>query len=242
MDLIPTLHSLNSQVPSSLSSLSCPSEPPGVGNWFSTYEYRSPDPDSNFSEEDSVLRENESQRDDHEEEEEVRVRGEGVAGEKVVQWNRTCVEEDNHNEDLCLTKNLEPFSSCSLLSEPPDIRNWFASYVYESPESDTSSLFRDEVSEENVCGKERFDVEVTKEDESRSENVHRNGCVEHSSPSNENKAVDSAEMKKNSITADACHSEKILQPCIQDKTMQHNLDPTKHKEPLNLSHRSPGCD
>ncbi|RDX78705.1 hypothetical protein CR513_40969, partial [Mucuna pruriens] len=262
MDSIPNLEGLNSQVPislsapsttlfpekvlTSMSSLSCPSEPPDVGIWFSSYEYRSPDPDSNFCVEDSAFRVKESQRDDVEEEEEeekVRVRGEVFAGEKVVQCSRTCVEEDNHKEDQCLNKNMEPFSSCSLLSEPPDIRNWFSSYVYESPESDTSSLFRDEVYEENECGKERFDFEVVKEDESRSENVHLKGCIEHNSSSNKNtKGDDSAEIKKNSASADTSHLQKILQPCMQDKTLQHNLGPTKYKETLSLNHGSPGCD
>ncbi|KAI5440879.1 hypothetical protein KIW84_010369 [Lathyrus oleraceus] len=36
-----------------MSSLSCPSEPPDVGNWFSSYEYQSPNLDSNFTLEES---------------------------------------------------------------------------------------------------------------------------------------------------------------------------------------------
>lgn len=80
----------------------CLSEPPDIGNWFSSYEYRSPGPDSNFSVEDSAFSEEETQRDGEEEEENVRVQGEGVAGENVVQCIRTCVKEDNHNEDQCL--------------------------------------------------------------------------------------------------------------------------------------------
>lgn len=69
-----------------------------------------------------------------------------------------------------------PFSD----SEPPDIRNWFSSYVYESPEFDTCSILRDEVSEENHCGK--FDFEVGKADGPA--NGHLKGCVEHNDSSN----------------------------------------------------------
>ncbi|KAL2348191.1 hypothetical protein Fmac_002191 [Flemingia macrophylla] len=221
-------------------SLSCPSEPPGVGIWFSSYEYRSPDPDSNFSPHDSVFGEKEFRRDEEEEEEEkVRVRGDGVPGEKVVQCNRTCVIEDDHNEDLCLTKNqnLQPFSSCSLFSEPPDIRNWFSSYVYESPESDTGSLFRDEVSEE----KEVLDFEVVK-NESRSENVNSKRCVDINTSSSKNpKGDDGTKMKKNSSTADSLHPEKTLQPFVQNKTPQHNPSPSNYNETLSLNHESPGC-
>lgn len=94
---------------------------------------------------------------------------------------------------VCLGLQTQLFQFCVLLlffnPEPPDIRNWFSSYVYESPESDTSSLFRDEVSEENECGKERFDFEVVKEDESRFENVHSEGLVDHNSSSNKNTKV-----------------------------------------------------
>ncbi|KAK7309072.1 hypothetical protein RJT34_05513 [Clitoria ternatea] len=219
MDSIPNLQAFNSQVPSSHSSFACPSEPLDVGNWFSSYEYRSPDPDSNFGVEDSAFGGNDSQKD------------EVVAG---------CVEHDyNHGEDQCFTKNLESPNSCSLLSEPPDIRNWFSSYVYESPLSDTSGLFRDEG---NECREERFDSEAVNEDESRSENGHRKGCFEHNSSRVENKKGDddSAEMKKDLTIADASYSEKILQQCMEDKTVQHNLGPAKYEETLNLNHRSPG--
>jgi hypothetical protein len=37
------------------------------------------------------------------------------------------------------------------LSEPPDIRNWFASYVYGSPELDTSNYFGDSLSKDGEC-------------------------------------------------------------------------------------------
>nr|KYP32953.1 hypothetical protein KK1_046256 [Cajanus cajan] len=211
-----------------MSSLSCPSEPPDVGIWFSSYEYRSPDLDSNFSSEDSALGGKESLRDEDDEEEEeeeekVRVRNDGIPGEKGVQCNITCVKEDNHNEDLCLTKsyifNYSSFMCCFHFSnsEPLDIKNWFSSYVYESPECDTSSLFGDDVSEEN----ERFDFEVVREDKSKSdsENVHSKGCVEHDRSSNKNP-----------------------KPCMQDKTLQHNLGPTKYNETLSLNHEIPGCD
>ncbi|KAK7406303.1 hypothetical protein VNO78_07926 [Psophocarpus tetragonolobus] len=235
-----SIPSLNSQDLSSWSSLSCPSEPPDLGNWFSSYEYRSPGPDSNFCVEDSAFGEDHSQID--EKVENVRVGDDGVAEEKVVQSTRICVAEDNHNEDQCLNKNMDTFSSCSLLSEPPDIGKWFSSYVYESPESYTSSFFRDDVSEENEHGKERFVFEVVKEDESRFENAHPKGFVEHDSSFNKTtKDDDSSEMRKNSTTSDISLPENILQPCMQDKTLQHNLGPT-NKETLCRNHKSPCCE
>lgn len=76
-------------------------ELPDVGNWFSSYDYRSPDPDSNFNLEDSDFRIRESQRDGFDK---VRVQDEGVVRKKIVQCNGTCVKVDNHSEDPCLTK------------------------------------------------------------------------------------------------------------------------------------------
>lgn len=72
-------------------------------------------------------------------------------------------------------------------SEPPDIRNWFSSYVYESSVSDTISPSKDEVSEEIKCGDERFDFEVM--NGGRSENVHPKGCAEHNSSSDKTMKV-----------------------------------------------------
>ncbi|RZC74469.1 hypothetical protein C5167_049948 [Papaver somniferum] len=53
------------------------------------------------------------------------------------------VEEQGHNlvpfiDDVDSPQNVDGKFSCSSdLSEPPDIRNWFSSYVYESPILDT---------------------------------------------------------------------------------------------------------
>lgn len=41
-----------------------------------------------------------------------------------------------------------------VFSEPPDIRNWFSSYAYESFVLDTNDDVQDSVSEESECGKE----------------------------------------------------------------------------------------
>ncbi|CAK8539514.1 unnamed protein product [Lathyrus sativus] len=213
-----------------MSSLSCPSEPPDVGNWFSSYEYQSPNLDSNFTLEESCFGKRKSQHVDEEQEEAVR--------EKLVQCNGTCVKDNNHNEDPCFTKNMDSCSSCSLLSEPPNIRNWFSSYNYESSAFDTCSLLNDEeVSDRNKCVEERFDFKVTSKDETKSEIVQPEICVKHNSSFD-----DTAGMKKNINTANTPHLEKILQPCMQVKALQHNLGSTKHNETVNRNHGSPGCN
>ncbi|WJX60501.1 hypothetical protein P8452_45703 [Trifolium repens] len=247
MDSIPNLQSsINSQVPSSLSSPSCPSELPDVGNWFSSYEYHSPNLDSNFTLQESAFRRRGSQQQNEEEPEgdfdNVRVQDEGVVKEKVVQCGGTCDKEDNHNEE----KNLDHCSSCSLFSEPPDIRNWFSSYVYESSAFDTSSLLvlsDEEVYEGNKCGEERFNFEVVNKDEGQSENVQQRVCVEHNSSFDKTMEGDgSAGLKKHLTIANNPCLEKILQPCMEDEALQHSLVSTKDKLMVNQNHGSPGCN
>lgn len=55
---------------------------------------------------------------------------------------------------------INPFFLPVIL-EPTDIRNWFSSYVYESPSYDTSTTdgFRDPVWKENKSGKDGFLVD-----------------------------------------------------------------------------------
>ena len=46
------------------------------------------------------------------------------------------------------------------LLEPPDIRNWFSSYVYDSPVLGTND-FGDSLSKEIECENDEFDIEET---------------------------------------------------------------------------------
>ncbi|KAL5099028.1 hypothetical protein RYX36_003355 [Vicia faba] len=194
-----------------MSSLSCPSEPPDVGNWFSSYEYQSPNLDSNFTLE-----------------------------EKEADFDKVGAQ----HEDPCLTKNTDSCSSSSLFSEPPNIRNWFSSYNYESSALDTCSLLNDEeVYDGNKCVEERFDFKVINKDETESEIVQPEVCVEHNGSFDKNmKGDDSAGMKKNITIASTTHLEKILQPCMQDKALQHSLASAKHNETVNRNRGSPGCN
>ncbi|KAF1874624.1 hypothetical protein Lal_00007238 [Lupinus albus] len=242
MDSTPNLQRINSQVPSLCSSFSYPSEPLDVGNWFSSYEYHSPIPNSNFSFQESPSREHESERDtERVEDEEAKFENidELVVGEKLVQCKNMCVENYKH-------KIVDSVNSLSLLSEPQDIGNWFSSYNYESSMFDTNSILRDVISEENECQEESFDVEVLNEDEGRpkSEKVPSKpkGCVEHNSPTIREvqpsiRDDESVEMKIGSLsTGNTFHLGKILQPCVQDKVLQHNLSPTKYEELSSLTH------
>ncbi|GFZ02087.1 hypothetical protein Acr_15g0006960 [Actinidia rufa] len=58
-----------------------------------------------------------------------------------------------------LSQDLDTADSLSIPSEPPDIRNWFSSYVYESPELDTVGDFIGYGFRESGCVEERFESE-----------------------------------------------------------------------------------
>ncbi|KAF9624272.1 hypothetical protein IFM89_009180 [Coptis chinensis] len=65
------------------------------------------------------------------------------------------------SEELHQLEMKIPGSSCSasLLSEPPDIRNWFSSYVYESPALDTEDELKCFISKKSELEKVGFDTE-----------------------------------------------------------------------------------
>lgn len=46
------------------------------------------------------------------------------------------------------------------MSEPPDIKKWFSSYVYESPALDTSDEFRFAIYEESKAARPGFHIEM----------------------------------------------------------------------------------
>lgn len=56
-------------------------------------------------------------------------------------------------------KSSELLDVFCLLSEPPDIRNWFSSYEYESPASDTLNDFGCSSFKGSQCEKEELDTE-----------------------------------------------------------------------------------
>ncbi|KAL6283605.1 hypothetical protein ACE6H2_014534 [Prunus campanulata] len=80
--------------------------------------------------------------------------GETVESEGLTNCNISL--RDNEQEKQPLSEIQGPSESPSLLSEPIDIRNWFSSYVYESPVFDTNDGFGDFVCKENKSRKDRF--------------------------------------------------------------------------------------
>ncbi|KAM7273723.1 hypothetical protein ACFE04_028387 [Oxalis oulophora] len=85
------------------SSQSIPSEPPDIRNWFPSYEYESFVLDTSH----------------------------GFGDCEETQHNLLLTKTSLHSDDS--TKVSDTSCTPTDLSEPPDIRNWFSSYVYDSP-------------------------------------------------------------------------------------------------------------
>ncbi|EOA16692.1 hypothetical protein CARUB_v10004885mg [Capsella rubella] len=131
-------------------------EPPDLGNWFSSYVYESPLLDTSDGFELSVPGDNVCIVKETETENEI----------TDVERNNVCPRSFDQEELLRSTKVTDFSQSESVLSEPPDVRNWFPSYEYHSPQlSDThelefSSLGKDEliVDESDTENKDGFGI------------------------------------------------------------------------------------
>ncbi|XAR54907.1 hypothetical protein NMG60_11030239 [Bertholletia excelsa] len=145
---------LHSQVLGAPDSLSLISEPPDVRNWFSSYVYESPELNTIDDFEASGYREQQCNGEEKGKEKEEnataykknKTKDELVTVEKVASTGlsksgntaKNNIEVNNNGSQA-----LDYSDSLSLSSEPTDITKWFSSYVYESPELDTSEDFRD---------------------------------------------------------------------------------------------------
>ncbi|XVF13448.1 hypothetical protein REPUB_Repub08aG0208800 [Reevesia pubescens] len=150
------MENFNSEI--SGSSCSIPSEPPDIRNWISSYKYESfvLDTCENFggffsdksetNKDELVIGEINREKEDH-----FDGYGELRKSDEHGNLNSKEVQDSLH--------------SPSILSEPPDIRNWFSSYVYESPLLDTDDGFKSYVSREIECEKNQLDIGESIKDE-----------------------------------------------------------------------------
>ncbi|KAL3499676.1 hypothetical protein ACH5RR_038769 [Cinchona calisaya] len=135
-------------------SLQFPSEPPDIGKLFSSYVYESPELNSIDDFKDSGppgLAEIEPKK-----EKEVNFDENGIleGGHDVLiadgkdTSDGFCNCKSIARNDNCTIEVLNNSDSLSLSSEPPDVKNWFSSYAYESPAIDTNYEFRSHPNED----------------------------------------------------------------------------------------------
>ncbi|KAL3817988.1 hypothetical protein ACJIZ3_003893 [Penstemon smallii] len=143
LELTPT----DSQVLGSLDSVSLPSEPPDIRNWFSSYVYESPELNmldglQNLDGSAETLNKAENKAKSGKCRNLVKIDDALVSGDKglldeIVECNES--DKFEHSKPTVMVSRLS--ESLSQCSEPPDIKNWFSSYVYESPPLDTTDGF-----------------------------------------------------------------------------------------------------
>ncbi|KAK2648945.1 hypothetical protein Ddye_016434 [Dipteronia dyeriana] len=142
---------LGSQVSGSMCSQSLPSEPPYIGNWFSSYGYESPVDSEWFVIRESIEEENEQNCNEF-----GKTRCKVELDFVIENTNSNVLANDHENQ----SSSEIPDSSYSPpgVSEPPNIRNWFSSYVYDSFVLDTKDDVKDSISHENECEKEEANL------------------------------------------------------------------------------------
>ncbi|KAL5551386.1 hypothetical protein UlMin_001562 [Ulmus minor] len=258
----------NSQILGS-QSLSFPSEPPELGNWFPSYQYESPVLESIDNFQDSVSDNSETGKDDIvtdiERKEEKCIRGCEEIGkkEKVLVRLPECSSSfgDDKGENQSLSENLDSSYSPLLPSDHIDVRNWFSSYVYESPTLDTSDGFRDSVFEESKC-EDGHKVELINEGKNEDYNEFRrtgnsndvansNGFVSSNNSSGFSKLekqpsdkVGSNRGKENEILSGAsnmCFGVALEESSNIERLQNHDISPARDVEFSNLDEEDPQC-
>ncbi|GLT58596.1 hypothetical protein SLA2020_314750 [Shorea laevis] len=136
------------------------SEPPDIRNWFSSYKYESFVLDTYHDFGDHVSRDSESNKEGFVSGENKREKEENLVESVEKRNGYDSCEDGSFRDKECLNQSLSEIpnslESASLVSEPPDIRNWFGSYVYESPVLDTSDDFKSSANHKRGCEKDAF--------------------------------------------------------------------------------------
>ncbi|KAL3630062.1 hypothetical protein CASFOL_023046 [Castilleja foliolosa] len=141
------LHTSDSPVLYPIDSVSAPSEPPDIRNWFPSFIYESPvlntfdDLQDLDGSGETCLQEGKKRKAG--ENQPVGNSNYGLLSEarkssrKIIK----CHESDEFEHSKCAALVTGSSESLSFSSEPPDIKNWFSSYLYESSPLDTAEAF-----------------------------------------------------------------------------------------------------
>ncbi|GER25720.1 SPX (SYG1/Pho81/XPR1) domain-containing protein /zinc finger (C3HC4-type RING finger) protein-related [Striga asiatica] len=143
----PELHKTDSTGSGPPDSDSLLSEPPDIGNWFSSYVYESPELNTLDGLQDfhgpreTCLEEGKKGKSG-----EIPVAVESIdgsvsAGRKLLGKAIDCGKSDELEHVKLAATVAGSSESLSFSSEPPDIKNWFSSYFYESSPLDTTRDF-----------------------------------------------------------------------------------------------------
>ncbi|KAL6552120.1 hypothetical protein OROGR_008274 [Orobanche gracilis] len=138
------LHAIDSPVLSPVDSISVPSEPPDIRNWFSSYTYESPElytlqDFQGFG--DTCIEE--VKKGKYGESQPVDKSNYGLlsaerkSSDKIIKHKES--DEFEYSKSAALVTGSS--ESLSFSSEPPDIKNWFPSYLYEASPLGTAHDF-----------------------------------------------------------------------------------------------------
>ncbi|KAA8522182.1 hypothetical protein F0562_012855 [Nyssa sinensis] len=252
------LNASDSQVSGTPDSLSLSQEPPDIRNWFSSYVYESPELNAGDDFEGcgsfrgrDCEKEGSDEEDNNKEDEEnlgefrrLGERDELVSDEKLAS-DGFVNGKNSEGDKKCAIKVLDSSDSLSLSSEPPDIKNWFLSYVYESPALDTSDFGVSDFKESEPGGG-AFNADKSRKEKEKKlrtgrrdelvggEKIALNGFVKCNGSVEDNqcghqyvyKGSHGADRSKNSSVL-----RKISEQILEGKrTQNHDICPTKDVE------------
>ncbi|KAL8539872.1 hypothetical protein ACS0TY_001470 [Phlomoides rotata] len=140
------LRASDSQDLGRLDSFSLPSEPPDIRNWYSSYVYESPELNTldGFHDFDGS---GETFVEDGKNTKSCGDRPVGKFDDALVDAPKKpsdgmrCNESDEFTPGKSYSLVIGSSDSLSFTSEPPDIKEWFSSYIYESPTLDSTLDF-----------------------------------------------------------------------------------------------------
>ncbi|XP_024026904.1 uncharacterized protein LOC21406770 [Morus notabilis] len=237
-------------------------EPPELGNWFPSYKYESPvlDSDDNFEEsvfEEKVVRKEKILIDDCERGKEESLREFGEKGEK----DEVLVGDDKGGNQSS-SEDIYSYCSPSLSSEPIDVKNWFPSYVYESPALDTNDGFKDSLNKESECEEDRFIVDESNREKAEGyvklkRTTKRDGVESSNGLANCGNYCGNNQLEKQLLNKNGRGSGEVkhilsdksnmcfgstLEQCSSNETMRNPvLNPAKEVELSSLDQENPQC-
>ncbi|KAK4434880.1 hypothetical protein Salat_0650900 [Sesamum alatum] len=141
------LHATDSQALDPPDSVSLPSEPPDIRKWFSSYIYESPELNTfdgfgDFNGSGEICLEEKKER-EFGENRPVGKPDDGLlsTAKKSSDWIVKCDESVSSAAMVAEEQSANSSFWRNRLFEPPDIKNWFSSYLYESPPLDATDDF-----------------------------------------------------------------------------------------------------
>ncbi|KAK9198326.1 hypothetical protein WN944_013510 [Citrus x changshan-huyou] len=234
-------HIITSEILDSSCLPSQVSEPADIGNWFSSYAYESFVLDTNDDVQDSVSEGSECEKEGSLVGERHKGQENMIATREIDVKSDSSLGDDKPDEKPSI-KILDSMGPSTVFTEPPDVKNWFSSYAYESPVLDTSDQFEDSLHLEmepekfvvedsdaeteeklTIIRKVRSGDEKVDEEKEHYNFTRHNSSIEVREQKQVCKRIDRIGGKRSSSSQNKIQSDKIFKDILEGKAQQSNV-------------------